>query len=155
MMKKQQCTASVKSKPGNQFQKLFVKEVMCGALQTSLATLMLQTQLQQINSAEAEGVCVVYADGEIIADDLHWMLPSYNMFQDVESCISNSLLRLLEIVIAKATKHATKDQWIKKCTEIAHCIISVAKQKSFLSPLQHLFTRNMSNNQHFKLNIFL
>lgn len=104
---------------------------------------------------------VVDVAGVVAAEDMHSMVynlkeypPLDNFFQEVESCIFNSLVRLFEIVIAKTIKTATKDKWIKKCI----AIISAARSNSFLSPLlvvlQHLFKGYISHNYYFMYNIF-
>lgn len=94
-----------------------------------------------MNSTE-ERTRVVKAASKIILTDIRskvYDIENYpaadNFLGGVDSDIPETLKLLLNEIILKGKKGNT-DGWDKKITALSHCIISAARPKSFLSPLQ-------------------
>lgn len=67
--------------------------------------------------------------------DLEEYPPPDDFFCDVGSDVPETLNTFLESVIL-THKKGNVDKWKKKYTSLTHCIISAARPRSFLSPIQ-------------------
>lgn len=98
---------------------------------------------EQKNADEhQERLRIIKAAAAIIREDIRTQIydtlsypSSDNFLKDVNNCISESLDTLLKNIIVKRRKCQPK-QLQRKCTSIAHAIISATRPRSFISPLQ-------------------
>lgn len=91
---------------------------------------------------EEERLRVIREAAAIIVEDIRSKLydtksypPSDNFMDNVDDSIPASLNVLLSEIICK-TKKGSLESWKRKCTSIAHAIISAVRPRSFISSLQ-------------------
>lgn len=89
-----------------------------------------------------ERLRVIREASAIIREDIRGVVydknnypPSDEFVKNVEAAVPESLQVFLTTMITK-DKRSALEQWTKKCTAIAHSIISAVRPRSFLSPLQ-------------------
>lgn len=90
---------------------------------------------------QREKLRIVQLAGDIIKADIRSQVydtkhypPPNDFLKDVNDVIPESLKVLLETIIMKE-KRGAWDSWKRKCTAIAHAIISATRPRSFLSSL--------------------
>lgn len=82
-----------------------------------------------------EAAAIILEDIRSQSYDTETYPPSDDFMKDVNSVVPESLQLLLSEVITKS-KCGSLEKWEKKCTALAHAIISAVRPRSFFSPLQ-------------------
>ncbi|GBL56600.1 hypothetical protein AVEN_130445-1, partial [Araneus ventricosus] len=94
------------------------------------------------SSEQEECIRIVKTAASIILEDIRPQVydtqehpPPENSLQEIESIIPESLHVLTEETTLNK-KRGDLEKWRKRCTAMAHCIISAARPKSFMSGMQ-------------------
>lgn len=82
-----------------------------------------------------EAAAIILQDIRSTPYDTKSYPPSDNFMDNVDDCIPTSLKVILEEIILKSKK-GLMESWRRKCTSIAHAIISAARPRSFISSLK-------------------
>lgn len=82
-----------------------------------------------------EAAAIIREDIRGVVYDKNNYPPSDGFVKDVEAAVPESLQVFLTTMITK-DKRGALEQWKKKCTAIAHSIITAVRPRSFFSPLQ-------------------
>lgn len=90
---------------------------------------------KNVKLSEKAAASIILEDIRSKVYDLEEYPPPDGFFRDVGSDVPETLNTFLESVIL-THKKGNVDKWKKKCTSLAHYVISAARLRSFLSPIQ-------------------